>query len=105
MADFGSGSIRFHVNASGAVAKEIKQLRRRADRRGQGPAFVVAFRRIVALLERRPMSVGEPLHTLDAMGLRIRVIVVAPLVIHYSVNEAHRIVWRKSGSLLAKGDA
>jgi hypothetical protein len=73
----------------------------RPTRRGQGKAFVSAFRRIVRALQRDPNSVGEPLYHLPNLRLHIRTVVIAPLAMDFAVSEDYPLVFIKSGRLLS----
>jgi hypothetical protein len=89
------------VDSSGHIAEQIRSLQRQATRRGQGTAFTLAFLRIIKALRRDPFGVGEPLYSLDAMGLQVRTIAVAPLVIDYAVDQPRAIVYLKVCKLLS----
>src|SRR5262249_8529621 len=84
-----------------AVAERLRKLQRVASQRGLGDAFRTAFRRIVRRLRRDPTAVGELLYHLPGLGLQVRTVVVAPLVIDFAVSVDHRIVYIKSGKLLS----
>ena len=100
MANLDNGNGPYLLDCSDAVVEELKKLQRRATRRGQGEAFVSAFRRIIRSLREDPYSTGEPDYTLPALRLQVRTVVVAPLAIAFAVNEEHRIVWIRGGKLL-----
>jgi hypothetical protein len=96
-----NGDNLFQVYCSEAVGDSIRLLQRKAERRGQGKAFLVSFRKIITALQNNPNKVGEPLYRLSGLRLRVRSVVVAPLVIHFGVNEDHPIVFIKSATLLS----
>lgn len=95
----GNGS--YWLDLSLDVGKELTGLQRQASRRGQGKEFASAFRRIVGILRRNPNKAGEPLFRLASLGLQVRTIIVAPLVIDFAVNEEHHIVYIRGGKLLS----
>jgi hypothetical protein len=95
----GNGS--YYVDLSGQIADELWMLKQRAAERGQGRAFTVAFRHLIQALRRDPLAAGEPLYALRHLGLHVRTIAVAPLVIDYAVDERRAIVYLKVCKLLS----
>ena len=91
----------YQVHYSKAIGESIRQLQRQATRRGQGKAFLAAFRRIVRAPQRDPNAVGEPLYRLPNLRLNVRTVVIAPLAIDFAVSEDHPLVFIKSGRLLS----
>jgi hypothetical protein len=87
----------YEVLCSAVVAKTLRQLQRRATRRGQGKSLASAFKQIVAALSKDPNVVGEPLYRLPNLYLRVRTVVVSPLVI----SEDQPLVYIKSVKLLS----
>jgi hypothetical protein len=53
------GNASYYLDFSGHIARQLGVLQRRAEQRGEGTAFTLAFRRIVAALRRNPLAVGE----------------------------------------------
>jgi hypothetical protein len=95
----------YQVAYSGAVGDALRELQREAAQRGQGNAFVAAFRWIVRALRKDPHAVGEPLYHLPNLRLQVRTIVRSPLVIDFAVGEDRPIVYIKSGRLLSAQDS
>jgi hypothetical protein len=95
------GSGRYDVDVSEVVLEQLKRLQRQATRRGQGMAFASAFRHILRALQRDPNVAGEPLYPLPNLGLQMRTMAVAPLVIDFAVSDKDRVVYIKSGRLLS----
>jgi hypothetical protein len=71
----------YRVDCSVVVFDALRKLQRQATRGGRGQAFISAFRRIIQSIRSRPNTVGEPMYRLPSLRLRIRMIVVSPLVI------------------------
>src|SRR5262249_36914266 len=99
MANHANGGWR--VSYSEAVGKQLRRLQQTATRRGQGDEFLAALRQIIQLLRQDPASAGEPLYRLPALGLRMRTIAIAPLLIYFAVSEERPDVYVKSGKLLS----
>jgi hypothetical protein len=99
--DFPNGSDPYQVHYSKAVLASFRQLQRKATRRGQGEEFLSAFRRIIRLLHREPLMVGEALYRLPNLRLQVRTVAVAPLLVDFAVSEDAPIVYIKSGRLLS----
>jgi hypothetical protein len=95
----------YQVHYSKAVGDDLRKLQRQATRRGQGKAFLSAFRRIVRALQRDPNAVGEPLYNLPNLRLDVRTVVIVPLVIDFAVSQDHYLVFIKSGRLLSSPEA
>lgn len=91
----------YQVELSRQVADELHALKLRAARRGQGVLFTSAFRRIIQALRHNPLVLGEPLYQLSIMGLQVRTIAVAPLVIDFAVDDRRAIVYLKGCKLLS----
>ena len=104
MASPASGNGNYSLDSSAAVVRSLELLQRQASREGRGPAFKAAMLRILRDLRRNPLVVGEPLYRLAHLKLRVRVIVVSPVIIHYAVSETQPIVYLTSGKLLALSD-
>ncbi len=90
----------YQVHCSKVVADRLRQLQRLATPRGQGEAFLAAFRGIVRALRKNPNAVGEPLYRLPALHLQVRAVVVLPLAIDFAVSEDHPLVCIRRGKLL-----
>jgi hypothetical protein len=95
----------YRVDCSVVVLDALRKLQRQATRGGRGQAFISAFRRIIQSIRSRPNTVGEPMYRLPSLRLRIRMIVVSPLVIEYGVSETHPFVYIRSGKLLSARNA
>lgn len=81
------GGPRYDVELSGAVARSIRKLQRRASQAGFGDLVLAAFRQIVARLESDPLDFGEPLYRLPALRMNVRSAAVRPLIVDFSVCE------------------
>ena len=57
-----NGNQRYDVHLSGAVAKRVRQLMRRALRERRGKSFVESYRNIIEQLREKPGDCGEPLY-------------------------------------------
>jgi GTP1/Obg family GTP-binding protein len=101
MAEAENGGSHFQVHYSKAVGEALRELQRKATRRGQGQAFLSAFREIVRALREVPNEVGEALYRLPNLRLQVRTVVVAPLAIDFAVSEDHPFVYIKGGKLLS----
>ena len=75
----------YQVHGSGIIAATLRRLQRQAKREGRGEAMLTALRRIYDRLEQDPYSIGEPLYRLPGLRMRVRTVVVRPLVIDYAV--------------------
>jgi hypothetical protein len=82
----------YHVDYSGAVLQHLRLLARQATARGDGPAFTAALREFDRLLRLYPQF-GEPLRDLGVGGGQMRLGIIRPLSMRYSVNEDVRIVF------------
>jgi hypothetical protein len=100
----GANGGEFHVRHSKVVNDDLRKLLWIATARGQGKAFILAFRRIFSELRKDPTSLGEISYRLPNLHLQIRKVVIAPLVIEFAVSEEHQIVYIKGGKLLSKPD-
>jgi hypothetical protein len=91
----------YQVLCSLAVAETLKELQRRATRRGQGKAFLTALKQIIKMLGKNPNTVGEALYRLPNLRLRVRTVIVSPLAIDFAVSDENFVVYLKSGTLLS----
>jgi len=64
--------------------------------------MLTALRRIYERLEQDPDSIGEPLYRLPGLRMRVRTVVVAPLVVDYAVSEDRPLVFIKLVRLLSR---
>lgn len=91
----------FEVHVSKSVANLMRHLQNQAIAAGLGKEFASAWQRILQLLQRDPHSTGEPLYLLPNLRLQMRLVIVAPLIIHFAVSIERPDVYVKTGELLA----
>ncbi len=84
--------IRYRIDLSSEVAQQIQELADRAAAKGLLARFKPAFSQALHRLRTDPMNFGEGRYTLKNLGLRIRIAVARPVVIHFAVNENERFV-------------
>jgi len=92
----------YRVHCSGAIAKAIKQIQRRATAEGRGEQVLAAIREIWHHLVHHPAEFGEPMYRLPALRLQVRHAAVRPLLVDFAVSEDWLLVFIKGISLLAK---
>jgi hypothetical protein len=97
---WGNGSL-YAVHCSGALARELRKIQRRAFWEGRGDETAAAFRQIIQRLLQDPAGVGEPLYQLPALRLQVRCVVVRPLAIDFTIYEDRRLVFLKAVKLLS----
>lgn len=95
-----NGTGRFRIECSDVLKGEIRRIHRMAATVGQGAAVTAALIEIADRLQRDPYQAGEPGYRLPALRLRLRTVVVRPIVIHYAIHQDHPIVFIKSVRLL-----
>jgi GAF domain-containing protein len=86
---------------SGQTRAAVLRLHRQALERGEGQAFLAAFRRIVERLRSDPLTFGEPMYRLPALKLRIRHAAVLPLLVDYAVHEELPLVFIRGFKVLS----
>lgn len=67
---------------------------------GRGEQCREAIRTIFHRLARMPNELGEPLYQLTGLRLRVRLVVMDPLVVHFAVHEDLPLVFIKAVDLL-----
>lgn len=103
MSPTGNGARQYRVELTHALTERIQALHRVAADQGRAASFRQALRFIIDHLEIDPLACGEPSYPLPALGLTVRTIVRAPLVVHYTVHLPRRLVWFSAVHLLAGG--
>ncbi len=93
---------RHEVHSSQAIAAMIRRLQRQAITEGRGEQFLTSFHRILPLLRRDPMQVGDPLYYLPALRLHVRQVVVQPVLVEFGVSEDESLVFIKGVKLLPR---
>ena len=88
---FSSGE-PFKLDASGVVKAQLRELLRKAKKKGFLPPMIEAFQRIENRLRTGPHDAGEPLYTLGPPRIAMRIIADSPLVVEYGVKEEQRVV-------------
>jgi hypothetical protein len=97
-----NGERVYRVEMSAAIRQALRQLLHRAIREGRGKQFRDAARTVFDRLARSPNEFGEALYRLPALRLRVRSVIVRPLVVHFGVSENRRLVFIKDVNLLAE---
>jgi hypothetical protein len=101
MAGPGNGARRFEVHCSGVITATIRRVHRQAWRQGRGQAVTRALREIVRRLERDPYQTDEEAYRLPGLRLRVRTVVVRPLVVDFAIYEDRPLVFIKGVKLLS----
>jgi hypothetical protein len=83
----------YRVSYSEQCRDQLRQLLARAVSAGRFAEVAQAVRSIDRRLQWIPLDFGEPLKDFKRLGIKAYIGVVAPLVIHYGVDEARRIVY------------
>jgi hypothetical protein len=102
MIDRGNGARRYTVHCSAAVTDAIRRVHRQATSQGRGKAVTRAFRQILRRLELDPFQVGEPTYRLPGLRLRVRTVLVRPLVIDFAIHEDQPLVFIRIVKLLSE---
>jgi hypothetical protein len=76
----------FDVPVSGAVADLVRRLHDEAVRDGRAAEFLSALRAITDQLRTSADTFGEELFDLPGLGLTVRVAVVLPLAVRFTVH-------------------
>jgi hypothetical protein len=100
MASSANGGQSYAIHVSGAVAKRIKQLQKRAAQEGRGEQTLAALRQIAQRLTQDPFHCGEPLYRLPALRMPIRTVALGPLAVHFAVCEDRPLIFIKGAELL-----
>jgi hypothetical protein len=69
---------------------------------GRGDEYLTALLRILRLLRRDPMRVGDRLYDLPALRLHVRQVVVQPVLVEFGVSKDESVVFIKGVKLLPK---
>jgi len=91
----GSGGPRYTVHCSRFVLDALRQLQHKATDVGIGSTVLTAIKAIHKHLQEDPLGFGEPLYRLRLFPLQVRVAVVSPLAVDYTVDEQRRLVFIK----------
>jgi hypothetical protein len=86
-----SGPLPYKVVYSGYVRDELRKLLTRAVARGLGRQTLAAAKAFEARLRIYPQF-GQPLQNLR-QGETLWIGVVSPLVVHYVIDDVHRVVF------------
>jgi hypothetical protein len=89
-----SGSVTpYRIVYSGRYRTATTQLLLRARAKGRFAEIAQLFRDIETRLKWVPLDVGQLLRDYPSLGLQELVLVLAPLVVTYSVDEVRRLVY------------
>ena len=91
---------RYEVHCSGAIAKELLQIQKRAKAEGRGDAVLVVIRALHNRLVHDPLELGEPLYHLPKLRLQVRHCALGPLLLDFAVHEDKPLVFIKGAALL-----
>jgi len=83
----------YEVVYSGRCLEATRQLLANARARGRLAEITQAIRDIHTRLQWIPLDFGEPLLDFANLGIQARIATIAPLVVHFGVDEARRIVY------------
>jgi hypothetical protein len=97
-----NGGQRYQVHISGAIAKKLKQLQRRASLQGRGESVLKALREIVERLREDPLGWGDRLYRLPALRLQVCHGSIRPLFVNFAVSEDKSLVFIKGVELLSE---
>src|SRR5437899_1354733 len=97
-----NGGQQYEVHISGAIAKKLKQIQRRASRQGRGEAVLSALKQIVERLRHDPLSWGDPLYRLPALRMQVCHASIRPLFVNFAVCEDRPLVFIKGVELLSE---
>jgi hypothetical protein len=89
-------NLAFRVVYSESARTALRDLHARAVRRGLGQNVLAAIRTIDHSLCTDPHGFGEPKYRYRALKLQLRVAIVPPLVVHYTVHEEQPLVFVKA---------
>src|SRR5436305_13551540 len=82
----------FKVGMSGLTEQQLRTLVQKAKAKGLGGPMLDAAARIVARLERDPLTAGEAQYDLEPPKITMCLIVDIPLAVHYGVLVERRTV-------------
>jgi hypothetical protein len=88
-----SEDISFRVVYSQWCRDQTRELLSRAAAQGRFAEVARAIRDIDTRLHWIPLDFGEPLQDYTALGIKVHIGVLAPLVVRYGVDEIRRIVY------------
>ena len=88
------------ARVSAAMAARIRELDAEAKAVGIEKDYRAALRRVYRRLASDPTEFGEPTFTLSKLGLRNYVVILAPIVVEYCVDEPRKIVYLRTINLL-----
>ena len=92
------------ARVSAAMAARIRELDGQAKAAGIEKDYRATMRRVYRRLAADPTEFGEPTFTFTHLSLRNYVVVLAPVVVEYCVDESRRIVYLRKINLLAPGN-
>lgn len=95
-----NGAGRFRIELTPHLVSRITALYHIAEARGRGLEFRSSLRRLRQRLELEPSSCGEPVYTLPQLGLVVRKVVQAPIVLHFTLHTERRLIWFTAIDLL-----
>jgi hypothetical protein len=97
----GNGPQRLYdVRMSEQTRSTLEQLHLRARAAGRNKHFLSALRRIIERLQKEPLTLGEPLYRLPALGLLVCQAVVDFVVVDYAVHDQKPLVFIRGFRLL-----
>lgn len=102
MAQLGNGGPHYTVHGSRKIAKDIRRIQRLAKQQGRGAMALAAIKQIHLRLHEDPLSLGEPLYHLAALGLEVRTCVIRPINIDFAVDKVRFLVFIKGVKLLTE---
>jgi hypothetical protein len=82
----------YRVDRFPKVTEQVKSLAAKAKDLGSLKRFVSALKEIVVNLQTRPLEWGDPLYRTKKAGGIVKCGILTPLVVHYAVYEAERVV-------------
>lgn len=91
------------VSISPAVRERLRQLSGLAAADGRIEQFLTALRTVLQRLQDAPTEFGEELYDLHAMRLTVRVGVVLPIAVEFSIHPTHRVVFATSFQYVVPG--
>ncbi len=100
MSAAGGGSA-FSVACPRAVLNELRELIEHHRGTSIGPRIVAALTAVNQRLQESARECGEPLFRLQSLHLVVRMFIVPPLVVDYSVHEEQSVVFVRRILLLS----
>jgi hypothetical protein len=84
--------VTYKLDISGAVARKIKKVIRRAYLRGSGPKVVRAWKIIIDRMRNDPLQFGELIRHHQSLNLLVHVAVVQPVAVYFGIQVENRFV-------------